>query len=96
MHERLQSASRPLSKSTPVRHPTEQVDILRTVASLANELVDASALQAEPAKVASAIYHASSRYVRALDLAPKECQLVLEQAMRLVNSSSRSEMINPI
>lgn len=96
MHERLQSASHPLSKSTPVRHPTEQVDILRTVASLANELVDASALQAEPAKVASAIYHASSRYVRALDLAPKECQLVLEQAMRLVNSSSRSEMINPI
>ena len=96
MHERLQSASRPLSKSTPVRHPTEQVDILRTVASLANELVDASALQAEPAKVASAIYHASSRYVRALDLAPKECQLVLEQAMRLVNSSSRSEIINTI
>lgn len=96
MHERLQSASRPLSKTSTVRHPTEQVDILRTVASLANELVDAAALQAEPAKVASAIYHAGSRYVRALDLAPKECQMVLEQAMRLVNSSSRSEMINPI
>ena len=96
MHERLQSACRPLNRTTPVRHPREPDEILRTVASLANELVNAASLQAEPAKVASAVHHASTRYVRALDLSAKECQLTLEQATRLVNASSRSEMVNPI
>lgn len=96
MHERLLAACRPLSKTTPVRHPHETAEILRTVASLANELVNAANLNVEAAKVVTAIYHASTRYARVLDLAPKECQLVLEQATRLVNASSRNELINPI
>ncbi len=96
MHERLLAACRPLSKSTPVRHPHETAEILRAVASLANELVNAANLKVETAKVVTAIYHASTRYARALDLAPKECQLVLEQATRLVNASSRNEFVNPI
>ncbi|MGE5453368.1 MAG: serine/threonine protein kinase [Acidobacteriota bacterium] len=96
MHERLLSACRPLSKNTPVRHPHETAEILRSVASLANELVNAANMKAETAKIVTAIYHASTRYARALDLAPKECQLVLEQATRLVNASSRNETVNPI
>ncbi|MDE2592800.1 MAG: HDOD domain-containing protein [Burkholderiales bacterium] len=96
MHERLLAACRPLSKNTPVRHPHETAEVLRAVASLANELVTAANLQVETAKIVTAIYHASTRYARALDLAPKECQLVLEQATRLVNASSRNEFVNPI
>lgn len=96
MHDRLLSACRPLSKNTPVHHPHEPAEILRAVASLSNELVNAGSMQFEAAKMASALYQASTRYARALDLAPKECQMVLEQATRLVNASSRSELINPI
>lgn len=96
MHERLVSAARPLNVSSPVRHPNEPDEILRTVGSLANELVQAAALQAEPIKVQAALQHAAARYARALDLPGKECMLALEQATRLVNASSRSELINPI
>ncbi|HET8694662.1 MAG TPA: HDOD domain-containing protein [Aquabacterium sp.] len=92
MHERLISACRPLSKNTPVRQPHEVPEILRAVASLANELVNAANIKTEPSKVATAVYNASARYARALDLAQKECQMVLEQATRLVNASSREEL----
>ncbi len=92
LHERLIMASRSLSKNSPVRHPTEAPEILRAVGSLANELVNSANLKAEPAKIATAVHQASTRYARALDLSPKECQSVLEQATRLVNASSREEL----
>ena len=64
-----------------MRHPKgKPPEILRAVGSLANELVNSASMKAEPAKIATALHHASTRYARALDLLPKECQTVLEQA----------------
>ncbi|HET8871899.1 MAG TPA: HDOD domain-containing protein [Aquabacterium sp.] len=92
MHERLITACRPLSKNTPVRQPHEAPETLRAVASLANELVNATTLKLEPSKIATAVYNACARYARALDVSQKECQMVLEQSTRLVNASSREEL----
>ncbi len=84
LHERLQHGARPLSLSSPVRTPHAPDEVLRAVASLANEMVDASVL--EPAKAASALHQTYLRYTRALGLTPKECAATMEQAKRLVDA----------
>lgn len=93
LHDRLQQGSRPLSLTTPVRTPQNPEEILRTVASLANEMVNASIL--EPAKSVSALHQTYLRYARALGLTPKECNATLEQATRLVDARPASESVNP-
>lgn len=87
MHPRLLHAARPLSRSTPVRTPATPEDTLRTVASLANEMVQTLSL--ESSKVVPALHQAYLRYARALGLAPKECALTLEHAQRLVDGAAQ-------
>lgn len=89
LHERLISASRPLTPSKPVRTPSGPDDTLRTVASLANELVQASTLDA--ARGLAAQHQVYVRYARALGLAPKECEATLAQATRLVDNLRPAE-----
>jgi non-specific serine/threonine protein kinase len=83
LHERLLQAARPLNRATPVRTPGSPEDTLRTVASLANEIVQTLLL--EPQKQPSAMHQVYLRYARALGLTSKECSLTLEHATRLVD-----------
>lgn len=83
LHERLQHAARPLSRSTPVRNPVSVEDTLRTVASLANEI--ASTIGLSPPKAVSGMHQAYLRYARPMGLATMECNLILAQAIRLVD-----------
>ncbi len=92
LHDRLLQGSRPLSASAPVRTPLTQEETLRTVASLSNEMVNASIL--EPAKSVSALHHIYIRYSRALGLTPKECNATLEHATRLVDARP-AEPVSP-
>lgn len=86
LHERLQHAARPLSRSTPVRTPVTPEETLRAVASLANEIV--ATMDLEPQKAASAMHQTYLRYARALGLTVKECPLTLERAIRLVDGKA--------
>jgi serine/threonine protein kinase len=83
LHERLQQAARPLSRSNPVRMPVSVEETLRTVASLANEITNTVPMPA--AKGVSALHQAYLRYARPLALDTKECHLALERATRLVD-----------
>lgn len=75
--EMLQMARRvPIGK--PVRRPDSDDDMLRTVASAANEAVDAMGLP--PAKVAAALIHVAQRYGRVLDVTPRDVQEALQGA----------------
>ncbi|MBC7699265.1 HDOD domain-containing protein [Aquabacterium sp.] len=84
MGEKLQQAARPLSKSSPVRRPEGGDEMLRAVASLANELTEA--VGAEPTRVQAQINHCFTRYARALGLTFKDCQEALETSVRLVDA----------
>jgi HD-like signal output (HDOD) protein len=93
MQERLVQAARPLNSTAPVRKPVGPEEILRTVASLANELTDTLTLPAP--KVMMAVQLAVTRYARALDVSQKECQLTIEQAIRLVDARKEADPVNP-
>ncbi|MDI1348190.1 HDOD domain-containing protein [Aquabacterium sp.] len=84
LHERLVQAARPLGLQRGVRHPANPDDILRTVASMANEVVNATALQGP--KFLAAMQQVHLRYARPLELGPKECGQALERAIRLVDN----------
>jgi non-specific serine/threonine protein kinase len=84
MEERLQQAARALNKSSPVRRPDDGAEMLRAVASLANELT--IAVGAEPTRLQALVNHCFTRYGRALGLTFKECQEALETAVRLVDA----------
>jgi len=84
MEERLQQAARALNKSSPVRRPDDGAEMLRAVASLANELT--IAVGAEPTRLQALVNHCFMRYGRALGLTFKECQEALETAVRLVDA----------
>jgi len=84
LHERLVQAARPVSLQRGVRHPGNPEDTLRTVASMANEVVNATALQGP--KFLAAMQQVHVRYARALELGPKECGQALERASRLVDN----------
>ena len=82
LHERLIKGARPLPLNTPVRHPGTPEDTVRVVASLGNELASCARLPTE--KQSAAIHQAYLRYVRPLQLTPKECVITMDHAMRLL------------
>lgn len=83
LHDRVVQAAQPCPLDKPVRTPVGPEATLRTVASLANEIVDA---QTQPPQKANAAMHqAYVRYARALALVPKECEQTWEQALGLIN-----------
>jgi HD-like signal output (HDOD) protein len=84
LHERLIQAARPVGLERGVRHLANPDDILRTVASMANEVVNATALQGP--KFHAAMQQVQVRYARSLDLGPRECEQALERATRLVDN----------
>lgn len=84
MDERLQQAARPLNKSAPVRRPDDGEEMLRAVASLANELTVGAG--AEAARMQALVNHCFTRYGRSLGLSFKDCQEALETAVRLVDA----------
>ena len=88
LHDRIVQAAQPYPISKPVRTPVGPEATLRTVASLANEIVDAQML--EPQKAHAAMHQAYVRYARALALVPKECEQTWEQALRLIDGGDRS------
>lgn len=88
LHERIVQAAQPYPISKPVRTPVGPDTTLRTVASLANEIVDAQML--EPQKANAAMHQVYVRYARALALVPKECEQTWEQALRLMGRSDRA------
>ncbi len=83
VHDRIVQAAHPHPLNKPVRTPVGAEATLRTVASLANEIVDAQLL--EPPKAPAAMHQAYVRYARALALVPKECEQTWEQASNLIN-----------
>lgn len=84
MDDKLQQAARPLNKSSPVRRPDDREEMLRAVASLANELT--MAVGAESARAQALLNHCFTRYARALGLSFKDCQEALETSVRLVDA----------
>jgi len=84
MDDKLQQAARPLNKSSPVRRPDDGAEMLRAVASLANELT--TAVGAEPTRLQAQVNHCFTRYARALGLTFKDCQEALETSIRLVDA----------
>ena len=87
LHDRIVQASQAFNLSKPVRTPVGPEATLRTVASLANEIVEAQTL--EPQKAHAAMHQAYVRYARALALVPKECEQTWEQALRLIDAGNR-------
>jgi len=83
LHYRIVQAAHPHPLGKPVRTPVGPEATLRTVASLANEIVDAK--MQEPQKASAAMHQAYVRYARALALVPKECEQTWEQALSVVN-----------
>jgi HD-like signal output (HDOD) protein len=87
LHERIVQAAMPLPVNKPVRTPVGPDATLRTVASLANEIVEAQASDSQ--KAHAGMHQAYVRYARALALVPKECEQTLEQATRVIDRSSK-------
>ncbi len=83
LHARLVQAARPIGFQRAVRNPTNTDETLRTVASMANELVNATLH--EGAKFLAAMQQTHLRYARPLGLGPKDGGLALERATRLVD-----------
>lgn len=83
VHDRIVQASQPYPLGKPVRTPVGPEATLRTVASLANEVVDAQTSDAQ--KTHAAMHQIYVRYARALALVPKECEQTLEQAQSLIS-----------
>ena len=85
LDEGLQHAMRRLNPELPVRKPDERQDVLRAVASLANEALSASVL---PAKQQAAAFHqVVQRYARPLNVDLKEVQGALVEARRIIADS---------
>ncbi|RZI85241.1 MAG: HDOD domain-containing protein [Rubrivivax sp.] len=84
MDDKLQQAARPLNKTTPVRRPDDGDEMLRAVASLANELTAAVGL--EPVRAQAQMQNCFTRYARSLGLTFKDCQEALETSIRLVDA----------
>lgn len=87
MHDRVVRAAQPCPLTKPVRTPVGPESTLRTVASLANEIVEAQMLA--PQKTPAAMHQAYVRYARALALVPRECEQTWEQAVRLIDHGDR-------
>ncbi|MEO6407537.1 MAG: HDOD domain-containing protein, partial [Burkholderiaceae bacterium] len=70
---------RRLPLATPVRKPDSDADLLRSVASAANETVDATALASGP-RAAAALAQIGQRYARVLQIKPSDLRDALEAA----------------
>ena len=93
MDERLLQAARPLSRTSPVRRPDDGEEMLRSVASLANELT--VAVGQESARQQVLVNQCFMRYGRALGLTFKDCQEALETAVRLVDAPVAPAKVSP-
>lgn len=76
--DEMMHMARRIAVGKPVRRPDGDDDMLRTVASAANEAVDAMALP--PSKVAAALTAVAQRYGRLLEIGPRELQEALQGA----------------
>lgn len=82
----LVQAMRPLNLQSPVRKPDDRADILRAVASAANEALLASDLPL--AKQGPAMAQVVQRYARAIDITLKEVQEALQSARKFIDDGS--------
>ena len=80
---------RRLAPTQPVRKPDSDADLLRIVASAANEAVDALELGSAP-KVAAALALVVKRYARTLKIDGKALNIALKDARDLLRSSGRA------
>ncbi len=80
LDESAQHMLRRLPVDTPVRHADGDEDMLRAVASCANECIDA--LWLRDALRGPALAKIAQRYARLLGLAPRELQQALQEAAR--------------
>lgn len=68
--DEMQHMARRIPLAKPVRRPDSDADMLRTVASAANEAIDA--LELPPTKVPSALTQVAQRYGRLLEIGARE------------------------
>ena len=80
---------RRLAIDKPVRKPDSDADLLRLVASAANEAVDALELGSAP-KVAAALGLVVQRYARTLKIDGKALNTALKEARELLRSSGKA------
>ncbi len=88
--ERLAQAARPIPRQVGVRHPASPEEVLRTVASLANEIAGTQDMPMD--KGVSAMHQIQLRYARALNLEQRECQATLDHAIKLVDRPLSSDL----
>jgi eukaryotic-like serine/threonine-protein kinase len=81
--ERLAQAARPLTRTGGVRHPASPDEMLRTVASLANEIASTQDLATD--KAVSAMHQIQLRFARPLNLEARECQATLDHACKVLD-----------
>ncbi len=86
--DRLAQAARPLSRTAGVRHPSSTDEMLRTVASLANEIANTQSLPMN--KAVAAMHQIQLRYARPLNLEARECQATLDHACKLIDRPAKS------
>lgn len=86
LDDELVQALRPLNPQSPVRKPDDRGDVLRAVASAANEALSAWELPA--AKQAQALTHVVQRYGRAINIDLKEVQEALASARKAIDEGS--------
>ncbi|MDE2397946.1 MAG: HDOD domain-containing protein [Burkholderiales bacterium] len=84
---------RRLPPSAPVRHGDDDDEVLRLVASAANEAVDA--LAQAPAHVAPALHRVAQRYGRALGLTFKDLQQALQDVPRPTSNPTAPMPLQP-
>jgi eukaryotic-like serine/threonine-protein kinase len=84
------------STATPVRSVETDDDMLRTVASCANETIDA--LQSQPTRVATALQKLVQRYGRVLEIGLRELQQALQDSAQAgpIHSGSRATAPAPL
>jgi eukaryotic-like serine/threonine-protein kinase len=84
------------SAAAPVRSPEGDDDMLRTVASCANEAIDA--LQSPPSRVAAALQKVVQRYGRVLEIGLRELQQALQDSTQpmAIHAGSRATAPAPL
>lgn len=85
--EEVQHMIRRLATNKPVRTPDSDADVLRLVASAANEAVDAMTRLTAP-KVGAALVQVAQRYARVLELGVRDVQEALQGARAALQSGS--------
>ncbi len=88
--DEVQAMMRRVPKDRPARTPDNDADVLRTVASAANESVDALQLHSDPKRRGAAIAAIAQRYSRALGLEARDFKEALEAARRAQREGSAS------